>query len=115
VEVLRIEEHNGVHLIIQDRYENFWQQWSVDPRISNHRPKLKDSLKKWWDETAPGEWTTTYVNGTITRAIVIRDPKLFILFKLAFTNTEDLSGAIVILEGPTYVYAPYVPLTKSGV
>ena len=107
---MTLEEHNGVYLILQGPDENFWQRFAVDVRdIKKNRPKLKTALKEWWDTTAHGEWTTTYVNNTTKRAIVIRNPSLFMLFKLAFTGTDALSGAIRFIEGPSIVYAPYIP------
>lgn len=109
---MKIEEANGVYLITQDPYENFWQYWAIDVRdIGRNRPKLKEALKEWWDTTAPGDWTTTYIGKTGTRAIVIRDPKLFPLFKLAFANTKWItSQRTEAVEAAAY-YAPYVPLS----
>lgn len=107
---MTLEEHNGVYLIQQSPDENFWQRFAVDIKdIKKNRPKLKTALKEWWDTTAPGEWTTTYVEKTTKRAIVIRNSSLFMLFKLAFTGTDALSGAIRFVEGPSMVYAPYIP------
>lgn len=95
---MKLEQHNGLYLIIQSPYELFWKRWAVPVvEVGKNRPQLKDVIKDWWDATAPGEWTTTYVNNTSKRAIVIRDPKLFMLFKLAWTNSPVIESAIRVL------------------
>lgn len=110
--VLKIEESNGVYLISQDPYENFWHHWAIDVRdVGRNRPKLKSVLKDWWDTTAPDQWTTTYVGNSGKRAIVIRDPKLFPLFKLAFANTNWITTQRMEVVDAAAYYAPYIPLT----
>lgn len=108
---MKIEEINGIYAIIQDNNENFWHSWLIRNRdYVGTRPRLKDSLAEWWDRTAPGEWTTSYLDDGRKRAIVIRDPSLFMLFKLAFSDSEDINVNIKVLDSACY-YAPYVPLT----
>ena len=107
---MKMEELNGTYVITQGPDENFWARFAFDPTdAKKNRPKLKPAIKAWWDTTAPGEWTTTYIEGTTKRAIVIRNPRLFMLFKLAFTGTDALDGSIRIIEGGSFVYAPYIP------
>lgn len=109
---MKIEESNGAYLITQDPYENFWHYWAINVKdVGRNRPKLKEPLKEWWDTTAPGEWTTTYIGKSGIRAIVIRDPKLFALFKLAFSNTDLIKSQTVQTVDAAAYYAPYVPLT----
>lgn len=110
---MKIEQINGVYVISDDKHENFWRSLFIktsNPHRLDQRPRLKDSLAEWWDQTAPGEWTTSYLSNPSRRVIVIRDPSLFMLFKLAFSNSEEISNEIVVLDSAFY-FAPYVPLT----
>jgi hypothetical protein len=111
VAILRIEEINGIYVIVNNIDENFWQSLFIKTgEVASGRPRLKDSLAQWWDQTAPGEWTTAYLSNPSRRVIVIRDPSLFMLFKLAFSNSEEISNEVVILDSACY-FAPYVSLT----
>lgn len=108
---MRIEEHNGVHLIFEDENESLWRYQVIDPSSSKvYRPKLKSFLKEWWDVTAPGQWTTTYMRRS-ERAIIIRDARLFQLFKLAWAGRPEIERPSV--RDAAFVYCPYIPLSIS--
>lgn len=107
---MRIEEKNGVFLIFEDHHETIWAYNPIDPdNLRANRPKLRKDIKEWWDVTAPGEWTTSYTE-KYKKAIVIRDGRLFQLFKLAWNGREDIQRATYIRQDAAMVYAPYIPL-----
>ena len=109
---LRIEERNEVYAIIASKDESFWDYQVIDPaRPTANRPKLKLELKEWWDVTAPGQWTTSYLE-KFTKAILIRDPRLFQLFKLAWQNHPRIQRTTDSPDS-TFIYCPYVPLVHS--
>jgi hypothetical protein len=106
-----LEEKNDIYLIFPGEGETFWAYDPIDVRkINSHRPKIKAPLKDWWDTTAPGEWTTSFVDKS-RKAIVIRDKALFLLFKLAWTGKEEIQKPIV--ADAAFYYCPYVPLQTT--
>lgn len=106
-----LEEKNGVYMIFAGEGETFWAYDPIDIRkIDSYRPKIKQPLKDWWDTTAPGEWTTSFVN-KYHKAIVIRNKALFLLFKLAWTGKEEIRKPVQ--PDKAFYYCPYIPLVSK--
>lgn len=112
--LVRLEEKNGVYMIIAEEGETFWAYQAIDPSSPlMNRPKIKSMLREWWDVTAPGEWTTTYLE-KFQKAIVIRDKRLFQLFKLAWTGRPEIEFQITNGDA-AFHYCPYIPPAITSV
>lgn len=109
---MKLEEKNGVYMILCDEDETFWAFQVIDRKMT-HRPLLKRELRDWWENTAPGGFTTTYTSDR-KKAILISDKSLFMLFKLAWQGTPEIYRPTVI-ESAAF-YCPYIPLqiTNAG-
>ena len=110
---MKLTEKNGVYLITADSHETFWAYQAIDPvRAPLNRPKIKDVLRDWWDTTAPGSWTTSYLE-KFEKVIVVGDKRLFGLFKLAWTGTPEIHRPESI--DVAFCYCPYIPLIQTNV
>ena len=108
---MKLLERNGVYLIQEDEDDTFWAYYVHTFNVTNTTPdpKLKDFLADWWNETAPGQWSTARHDGTAS--ILIRDPSLFLLFKLAWQGREEVTRPK--MKEQTFVYCPYIPLQMT--
>lgn len=104
-----LEEKNGVFMIIPEEGESFWAYDPIDiHKALTSRPKIRTVLKDWLDVTAPGQWTTSYLE-KFRKAIVVRDKATFLLFKLAWTGKDEIRRAQAQRGEAAMFYAPYVP------
>lgn len=107
---MRLIEADGHYGIVPDDLEIFFQPLEYKAGVTKERPRILPFLAEWWDMTAPGQWNTGWVNST--RCIVVDDPKLFTLFKLAWQNREEITFTPGLeLTG---FYCPYIPLTITS-
>lgn len=106
---MRLEQHGEGWHIIEDFNEIFFRY--VKDEDGNIVPRLIPELIDWWEETAPGRWRPSHIQGNI-RSIRIDDPSLFNLFKLAWH--EDARVRFLNKGAAAFVYAAHIPLTVTN-
>jgi hypothetical protein len=108
---VKVFDLNGPVAIQNDDNHQLWESFTPMSEYDNNfeAPKLKWLLVEWLNDHAAGLWTTIWHQTIAT--LVVRDPKLAMLFKLTFSGDSQLEP---VRHSLTHFYCPYIPLTVSG-